>query len=1033
MKNNKFAKTKLATSLSIVLSASVLSPTSFVYAEEAKKEVEVIQVTGIRSSLIKATDIKRESQGVVDAISAEDMGKFPDTNLAESLQRITGVSIDRVNGEGSRVTVRGFGPDFNLVTLNGRQMPTANINASSASDSRSFDFATLASEGVSSVEVYKTSKASIATGGIGSTINLVTLKPLNNPGLSASVGVKGVHDTSSEDGSSLTPELSALYSNTFADDTFGVALSLTHQNRQSGSARAYMGNGWRGFVEDGTGGWGKLPSAPTDGSTDPHVNRPQAGETYAVPQNMQYGFKEVDRTRTNGQLTLQYKPVDNLTATFDYTYSKNDVETNQNISSVWMNHGHTSSIWSEPNADGVRAPLVITENNTSNNDGVLSYADLVSQVGQFAETKENKSVGFNLEYQVTDNLQLNLDYHSSTAEAQPDSIYGNSNTIQMSTDIRANTTIDFRSDFPVVTVTYPAGVNPADFAKDGVVPVHTLSNVTQQGPEDVVTTGTSFRNSYSKSEIDQIQFDGTYVFDDGIVESIDFGIGRVEVENRNAFARAERPTWGGVGHPDDVDDALLPLKSIVDRFDNIPGDKSQSLNAYFDVDFVAFADLIGQNYGVPLNADGSIADAAWPCGTQICAPSAYTTDRRTTETSTSAYIQANLAFEIGDMPASLSIGLRHEETDVKASTLLPNVIGLDWVSDNEMNIIEDTENLFFDNTGDYSYLLPNIDFSLDVTDDIVVRASASKTLTRASYGNLTAGQSFNSAKPDAARGSRGNTGLKPIQSTNFDLSAEWYYDDASYVSVGYFRKDVKDFIGFDTVEESPYDVTNPSTGSRYNAAVAALNANGDPVTNESIRAMIVTLNPNDPYITPGDNAAGIQAIISGGPENDKLVVEFEVPVNQQKSELDGFEFAVQHMFGDSGFGGIVNYTVVDGDLEVDNADLGGQFALPGLSDSANIVGFYDKDGLQVRIAYNWRDKFLKQFGDSNSSRNPVYVEDYSQIDVNVSYEINENLTVFAEALNITDEYTREHGRHELMVLNVEQTGARYNFGARYVF
>jgi len=354
-----------------------------------------------------------------------------------------------------------------------------------------------------------------------------------------------------------------------------------------------------------------------------------------------------------------------------------------------------------------------------------------------------------------------------------------------------------------------------------------------------------------------------------------------------------------------------------------------------------------------------------------------------------------------------------------------------------MNIIEDTEDLFFDNTGDYSYLLPNIDFSLDVTDDIVVRASASKTLTRASYGLLTAGQSFNSAKPGAVRGSRGNTGLKPIQSTNFDLSAEWYYDDASYVSVGYFRKDVKDFIGSTTVEESPYDVTNPTTGSRYNAAVAALNANGDPVTNESIRAMIVTLNPNDPYITPGNNATGIQAIISDTPEsqrlNDRVVVEFSVPVNQRESELDGLEFAVQHMFGDSGFGGIVNYTVVDGDLEVDNADLGGQFALTGLSDSANIVGFYDKDGLQVRIAYNWRDKFLKQFGDSNSVDNPVYVEDYSQIDVNVSYEINENLTVFAEALNITDEYTREHGRHELMVLNVEQTGARYNFGARYVF
>ncbi len=84
-------------------------------------------VTGIRGSLERAMDIKRDSAGVVDAISAEDMGKFPDTNLAESLQRNTGVSINRVNGEGSEVTVRGFGGGFNLVTLNGRQMPSANV------------------------------------------------------------------------------------------------------------------------------------------------------------------------------------------------------------------------------------------------------------------------------------------------------------------------------------------------------------------------------------------------------------------------------------------------------------------------------------------------------------------------------------------------------------------------------------------------------------------------------------------------------------------------------------------------------------------------------------------------------------------------------------------------------------------------------------------------------------------------------------------------------------------------------------------
>jgi len=141
-----------------------------VQAQEASENdnIEVIQVSGIRSSVQESMGIKRDSAGVVDAISAEDIGKFPDTNLAESLQRITGISISRNNGEGSQITARGFGPDFNMVTLNGRTMPGAALpNGGSVGNSRAFNFSDLASESVRAVEVYKTGRASIATGGIG--------------------------------------------------------------------------------------------------------------------------------------------------------------------------------------------------------------------------------------------------------------------------------------------------------------------------------------------------------------------------------------------------------------------------------------------------------------------------------------------------------------------------------------------------------------------------------------------------------------------------------------------------------------------------------------------------------------------------------------------------------------------------------------------------------------------------------------------------------------------------------------------------
>ncbi|HRK67398.1 MAG TPA: TonB-dependent receptor plug domain-containing protein, partial [Hyphomonas sp.] len=229
----------LSRSLSLMGSVSMLAIAQPALAQEAEEDdalrQEVVVVQGIRQSLQASTDLKRNAQGVVDAITSEDMGKFPDTNLAESLQRITGVSINRANGEGSQVTVRGFGPDFNLVLLNGRQMPTAFLTGGAPS-SRSFDFGNIASEGIASVQVYKSGRASIATGGIGSTLNIHTARPLDAPGMRASLGLKGVYDESVTNlgDKEITPEISGIFSNTFANDTFGIALAGSFQERQSG-------------------------------------------------------------------------------------------------------------------------------------------------------------------------------------------------------------------------------------------------------------------------------------------------------------------------------------------------------------------------------------------------------------------------------------------------------------------------------------------------------------------------------------------------------------------------------------------------------------------------------------------------------------------------------------------------------------------------------------------------------------------------------------------------------------------------------
>jgi hypothetical protein len=351
--------------------------------------LEEVIVTGIRQSLANSADIKRDSQGVVDAITAEDIGKFPDSNLAESLQRITGVSIDRVGGEGSRVTVRGFGGDFNMVTLNGRQMPTANLEINSASAKRSFDFATLSSDSITAVEVFKTGKANLLSGGIGSTINIKTMRPLEKPGLTATISANALHDTTVEEGDDITP------------------------------------NGWNTAISDGT----EFPG---------FTNAPGAGDVYGIGQNFNYGLVDVERERTNYQLTLQWEPIESLRATLDYTYSELEQEVDRNELSVWFQNNQVSGEFvGKPG--GVYAPLLYADSTGK---------DIPAFVGSYGTTSETDSTGFNLEWNPTDSLTLAFDYHDSTAEAKPQDDRGSFNYAPAQQAQRALTTINYGPDFP---------------------------------------------------------------------------------------------------------------------------------------------------------------------------------------------------------------------------------------------------------------------------------------------------------------------------------------------------------------------------------------------------------------------------------------------------------------------------------------------------------------------------------------------------------------------------------------------------------
>jgi TonB-dependent receptor len=406
---------------------------------------EEVVVTGIRASLRQAVDIKRDSHGVVDAISAEDIGKFPDTNLAESLQRITGVSIDRSNGEGSTVTVRGFGPEFNLVTVNGRQMPTSTLgDGGSPPSSRSFDFANLASEGIAGVEVFKTGRASIPSGGIGSSINIRTPRPLDRAGTRGSVALKGVWDSSRQGDLTPTPEVSGIYSSTFGDDRFGVLVAGSFQKRKASVNQANVG--WRDGYLGSENNWGSLPQPGSPGSQN-IINRPEPNDVYEVQQNASYDLNDINRKRINGQLVLQARPVDTLTATLDYLYSRNTVEVRNRNVGVWFNFGDTSSEWT----DGpVAGPVFYTERFGPGKD--LSYSGALT-----ANRSDNKSLGGNLTWTGLSNLTLQLDAHRSTAESKPTNKYGSNVSVGTAVFGVASQTINYDNDLPVISYTMLPG------------------------------------------------------------------------------------------------------------------------------------------------------------------------------------------------------------------------------------------------------------------------------------------------------------------------------------------------------------------------------------------------------------------------------------------------------------------------------------------------------------------------------------------------------------------------------------------------
>jgi len=338
-------------------------------------------------------------------------------------------------------------------------------------------------------------------------------------------------------------------------------------------------------------------------------------------------------------------------------------------------------------------------------------------------------------------------------------------------------------------------------------------------------------------------------------------------------------------------------------------------------------------------------------------------------------------------------------------------------------------------------------------DDVKVRFSASKTLARPNFGELgstvrvgdTTGLTFQGERTDA---SRGNPDLDPLISDNVDLSVEWYYGESSFLSVGFYDKRVSNFIGTQQTAEPLFgirDQTAGTPGTRLAEAVDALNELGVTPTETNLFTMTAIIDnpesfPNGPAgFEEGQAFADLVLTnyeIQANEDDPLRQFEVQSPNNSEDAKIHGFEIASQHFFGDSGFGFQANYTSVSGDIGFtpDASPLEDQFALEGLSDTANFVFIYEKYGLSVRASFNWRDEFLDEVvRPGSTNRNPVFVDDFHQWDVNIAYDVTERLTLTAEGINLNQKGVTRFGRTRNNIFSHQELDSRFLFGALYTF
>lgn len=896
----------------LLIGSFALSPISLAMAQDAKEEqnaneiIEVIEVSGIRRSILSANDKKRAAEAIVDGISAEDLGVFPDANVAESLQRITGVSIDRSGGEGRFVTVRGLGPEFNTVLANGRVLATENAG-------REFSLDVLSADLINGAQVYKTSTANLTEGAIGGTVDISTWKPFDIQGSKTIANVAGTYDTNAEENDA---KASFLFSNTFNQDKMGFLTSLAYSERTVRIDSVFSD----GYV-------------PYSFDSNQTANGQELNDVLTLASQRYQVFNQ-DRERLGGTAVFQWRPSSEQTLTIDGLFSMFEVGDSSTEAAFPFSVGRENGFSN-----------VVSENGMVQSATKQGFVDIIR--ASSPRDTITYQVGLNHDWQITDNLSAVTDIAYSKAKGEA---YGKAKFFV--TRAFSEMSYNLGSDFPLITT-----------AEDLTDPSIWYSHVVTEAGSDTT------------DDVTEAKVDFEYIVDDmGALRDIDFGV---------YFSKREKDQLasqrGVCGRCFNNARVSINNNGIFSPFS--PSDFLSEVDGHFvdewiSYDFEALTDYYKSEDALSqLSAEQRAeVEALLASGGFNAQPN----DGATTnvqEDSAAVYLQFGFAGDNWDV----LVGGRYITTDLTSTgqyVFIEELIDIrnpDGSIENRDAVFSDPEIVAFEN--DYSDFLPNASLRWEFleVEGLLFRASYTESLTRPTISSLSTSVTYN-INVDAERVNGQNPNLKPFKSKNYDISLEWYLDEVTSLTFAAFHKDLSSFLTITT----------------------------EPVT--------------------------IQGVVFGDTR----------PRNGGEGEITGYEVAYQQIFETlpapfDGLGVQANYTNIDS--TADYSELGGveDLTLEGLSEhNANLVLFYEKDAIKLRLAYNFRSEFLNQA--STWLGGPKHVDEFGQLDIRASYDITDNFQAYFEGVNITNATLSQfYNQDTKQKVGYEDFGARYAIGVRAQF